>query len=121
MGALEKLAGLPSQVQQIRDGLEVLFKNLPSSPDTVPAGKGCFTMKLSALTGNVLDPCYYDYKTQHTALKDLIQTYPLDKMESKLLEVCKTGKITRSYTNTTKLHPDVLKFIQEACGYETKD
>jgi hypothetical protein len=118
MSALENLRELPSQVQQIRDGLEALFKNLPSNPAADHQGKNFFRMKQSDMVNGIISPDYYHFESQHEALRDLVQTFPLDKMEEKLLEVCKTGKITRSYSNKTLLHPTVLEFIRKACDYE---
>jgi hypothetical protein len=114
---LRKLAELPSQVQQIRNDLKALFKNLPSNSAATHQGGNSFCIKQPDMVDGIISPDYYHFESQHKVLDDLIQTYPLDSMRDKLLEVCKTGKIIRSYNNRTLLHPTVLTFVREACGY----
>jgi len=86
MSALENLRELPSQVQQIRDGLEALFKNLPSNPAADHQGKNFFRMKQSDMVNGIISPDYYHFESQHEALRDLVQTFPLDKIQDDLVE-----------------------------------
>ena len=113
-GALKEIIKMQEKTKALRDDLEVLFKNLPLNQNAVPAGKNCFTMKLSDLSssGN-LSPSHYDFKVQHTALSQIIHLSPLDTLDKKFRDIIKTGKITRSYNDVLVLHPEVVAKIKE--------
>jgi hypothetical protein len=112
--AIKELRSLPEKTKALRDELEALFKNLPLNQKAAPAGKNCFTMKLSDLSpsGN-LSPSHYDFKVQHTALSQIIHLSPLDTLDKKFRDIIKTGKITRSYNDVLILHPEVVDKIKE--------
>ena len=113
---MNSLNGLTAGVQVLRDEIEVLFKNPPSNPAASPVGKNAFRMKQSDMVNGIIHPDYYDFSCQHKEFVDMIQTYPIEKLEEKLQEVLKKGKFNRKGYRFP-IHPTMLEFFRDRAGY----
>jgi hypothetical protein len=109
---LESLDKKVQQTNRLKKAIQNYFASLPQNPLLKPFGKSgrTFVIKASDLKLN-FSPEYHDFCHQYRTINSILATTPGEKVRDVLSEIVRS-KTAHCFSHDIKLHPDVLKNIQ---------
>lgn len=104
------------KVNKLKADLKALISGLPENPDITPLGGTCYSVSSSALNQHDnWSPSYYRFQSQYkTIIDEVIEKTPLERLETRMDEILKSGTVYKKNQGTIKLHPEVIKHLRQA-------
>lgn len=118
MKLLKTLDSFHEVLQQLKqETAEAINEIRIDNPDAKPLGAGCFIVKTSSLSSDlVLSPLYHDFNAQFDILIDKLNKQSLDAFVRAIQELCKTGKV-----DGRRFHPTVIQKVSVLVKEEDND
>lgn len=119
MKVKDELRIIHKRVEKLKNKLQKAILGLPDNPNIQRLGGGAYSMNMSEIFKSkdmIMNASYYDFKTQHKKLCEIIEHTESTNVFNKLDEICKTGNIKIVSGRTShlyKFHPDVLQKLEQ--------